>query len=163
MPVLVLVKEENMTIKCETLRAKDGHPVPVLRGERGVRHLGSLYSGRYAAFVWGKKWLSDRTENLILFGMGDCQILLEAVDKVPGKVLVLEPEDKVYQAMKSSNLYKKAVKNKRIHIFSMAELPAMEKEVKDLLDDDWVERTMLSMHPGYMGWYEDELARLQQI
>ena len=49
MPVLVLVKEENMTIKCETLRAKDGHPVPVLRSERGVRHLGSLYSGRYAA------------------------------------------------------------------------------------------------------------------
>ena len=125
MPVLVLVKEENMTIKCETLRAKDGHPVPVLRSERGVRHLGSLYSGRYAAFVWGKKWLSDRTENLILFGMGDCQILLEAADKVPGKVLVLEPEDKVYQAMKSSNLYKKAVKNKRIHIFSMAELPAL--------------------------------------
>ena len=33
MPVLVLVKEENMTIKCETLRAKDGHPVPVLRRE----------------------------------------------------------------------------------------------------------------------------------
>ena len=163
MPVLVLVKEENMTIKCETLRAKDGHPVPVLRSERGVRHLGSLYSGRYAAFVWGKKWLSDRTENLILFGMGDCQILLEAADKVPGKVLVLEPEDKVYQAMKSSNLYKKAVKNKRIHIFSMAELPALEKEVKDLLDDDWVERTMFSMHPGYVGWYEDELARLQQI
>lgn len=130
MPVLVLVKEENMTIKCETLRAKDGHPVPVLRSERGVRHLGSLYSGRYAAFVWGKKWLSDRTENLILFGMGDCQILLEAADKVPGKVLVLEPEDKVYQVMKSSNLYKKAVKNKRIYIFSMAELPGNGKRSK---------------------------------
>ncbi len=25
MPVLVFIKEENMTIKCETLRAKDGH------------------------------------------------------------------------------------------------------------------------------------------
>ena len=53
MPVLVLVKEENMTIKCETLRAKDGHPVPVLRGERGVRLLGSVFWGGYAAFVWG--------------------------------------------------------------------------------------------------------------
>lgn len=28
MPVLVLVKEENMTIKCETLRAKDWSPGP---------------------------------------------------------------------------------------------------------------------------------------
>ena len=82
---------------------------------------------------------------------------------MPGKVLVLEPEDKVYQAMKSSNLYKKAVKTKE-YIFSVWQnCRHWKKEVKDLLDDDWVERTMLSMHPGYVGWYEDELARLQQI
>ena len=43
-----------MTIKCETLRAKDGHRSGA-EEQRGVRHLGSLYSGRYAAFVWGKR------------------------------------------------------------------------------------------------------------
>lgn len=163
MPVLVLVKEKSMTVTCEILRAKDGHMVPVLHSEQGTRHLGSLYSGRYAAFVWGKKWLLEQTENLILFGMGDCQIVLEAASHVPGKILVLEPEEKLYQAMKSSSLYKKAVKNKKIQFFGMGDLEQLKKTVKDLLDDDWVERTMLSLHPGYAGWYDRELASLQQI
>ena len=45
----------------------------------------------------------------------------------------------------------------------MGDLEQLKKTVKDLLDDDWVERTMLSLHPGYAGWYDRELASLQQI
>ena len=34
---------------------------------------------------------------------------------------------------------------------------------KDLLDDDWVEETMLAVHPGYVDWYEEEFLKVQEI
>lgn len=81
-----------MDIKGTILRAKDGHPVPVLERDGLKRHLGSMYDGAVAASCWCEKVLSKRTENIILFGMGDCRIVLELIEKVPGQILVYEPE-----------------------------------------------------------------------
>ena len=77
-----------MDIKGTILRAKDGHPVPVLEREGLKRHLGSMYDGAVAASCWCEKVASKRTENIILFGMGDCRIVLELIEKVPGQILI---------------------------------------------------------------------------
>ena len=79
-----------MDIKGTILRAKDGHPVPVLEREGLKRHLGSMYDGAVAASCWCEKVASKRTENIILFGMGDCRIVLELIEKVPGQILIYE-------------------------------------------------------------------------
>ena len=152
-----------MDIKGTILRAKDGHPVPVLERDGLKRHLGSMYDGAVAASCWCEKVVSKRTENIILFGMGDCRIVLELIEKVPGQILVYEPENLVLSQMRTSNLYKKAVKCRRVKIFQASEHAKFSCTVKDLLDDDWVEETMLAVHPGYVDWYEEEFLKVQEI
>ena len=64
-----------MDIKGTILRAKDGHPVPVLERDGLKRHLGSMYDGAVAASCWCEKVVSKRTENIIFFwhgGLPDC-------------------------------------------------------------------------------------------
>lgn len=152
-----------MDIKGTILRAKDGHPVPVLEREGLKRHLGSMYDGAVAASCWCEKVASKRTENIILFGMGDCRIVLELIEKVPGQILIYEPESFVFSQMRTSNLYKKAVKCRRVKIFQASECAKFSCVAKDLLDDDWVEETMLAVHPGYVDWYEEEFLKVQEI
>ena len=149
--------------KCTVIRAKDGHLVPILQRNGIERHLGSCFDGIYAASCWADNYISKRTENVIVFGMGDCQIILELLNRVPGKLLVYEPEPLVYQQMKTSALYKKAVKNRKVAFFCEDCLIDLEKSIKTLLDDDWVERTLLVSHPGYQDWYEQEFNALQNI
>lgn len=74
-----------MDIKGTILRAKDGHPVPVLERDGLKRHLGSMYDGAVAASCWCEKVLSKRTENIILFGMGDCRIVLNLSKRCRGR------------------------------------------------------------------------------
>lgn len=152
-----------MDIKGTILRAKDGHPVPVLERDGLKRHLGSMYDGAVAASCWCEKVVSKRTENIILFGMGDCRIVLELIEKVPGQILVYEPANLVFSQMRTSNLYKKAVKCRRVKIFQASEHAKFSCTAKDLLDDDWVEETMLAVHPGYVDWYEEEFLKVQEI
>lgn len=152
-----------MDIKGTILRAKDGHPVPVLERDGLKRHLGSMYDGAVAASCWCEKVVSKRTENIIFFGMGDCRIVLELIEKVPGQILVYEPENLVFSQMRTSNLYKKAVKCRRVKIFQASEHAKFSCTAKDLLDDDWVEETMLAVHPGYVDWYEEEFLEVQEI
>lgn len=152
-----------MEMKCTEIRAKDGHMVPVLQKEGVVRHLGSCYDGAYAAKCWADSYVSQRTENTILFGMGDCQIILELTKRVPGKILIYEPEPLVYQQMKTNALYKKVAKSHKVLFFHGACYSEMARTIKELLDDDWVERTMLVTHPGYQDWYQQEFESLQQI
>ena len=47
-----------MDIKGTILRAKDGHPVPVLERDGLKRHLGSMYDGAVAASCWCEKVVS---------------------------------------------------------------------------------------------------------
>lgn len=152
-----------MTKKCESVRAEDGHIVPVLvAGDRKI-HMGSCYEGAYAAGVWADAYISQRTENVIFFGMGDCQILLELVKCIPGMLVVYEPEPLVYQRMKTTPLYKKLIKNRKMHLFCGDCKNELDRTIKDLLDDDWVERTMVISHPGYQNLYEEEWKALMEI
>lgn len=152
-----------MKKKCETIRAEDGHIVPVVVAEGGKRHLGSCYDGGYAAQTWADAYITQRTENVIFFGMGDCQILLELAERVPGTIIVYEPEPLVYQQMKTTPLYKKGIKNPKVHLFYGDCKNELQRIIKDLLEDDWVERTMMIAHPGYQGLYEEEWEALQAI
>lgn len=152
-----------MVKKCKTMRGKDGHIVPVLVAGDIIRHLGSCYDGAYAAKVWADAYVSQCTENIILFGMGDCQIILELTNQVPGKVLVYEPEPLVYKQMQTTSLYKKVLKNRKVLIFSRDSEKQMGKTIKALLDDDWVERTMVVPHPGYQNLYDSEWKSLQEM
>lgn len=152
-----------MEKKCTVVRAEDGHLVPVLQNEGTKRHLGSCYDGIYAATRWADAHVSQRTENVILFGMGDCQIVLELMKRVPGRILIYEPEVLVYENMKSSALYKKAVKNHKGMFFCEGCLENLGQEIRKLLDDDWVERTMIIAHPGYQDLYAKEFENLRGI
>ena len=48
-------------------------------------------------------------------------------------------------------------------IFQASEYAKFSCTAKDLLDDDWVEETMLALHPGYVDWYEEEFLKVQEI
>lgn len=152
-----------MGMKCESIKAKDGHIVPVLRRGDTSIHLGSCYEGTYAAERWTDAYISDRTENVFLFGMGDCQILLKLAERVPGKIVVYEPEPLVYKMMKTTSLYKKVIKNGNIMLFCGDCHRQLGRTIKDILDADWVERTMVISHPGYQGVYDREWNSLQEI
>lgn len=152
-----------MEKKCEGIRARDGHIVPVLVTGDAKLHLGSCYDGAYAAKIWADTYISPRTENVIFFGMGDCQILLELSRRVPGMIVVYEPEPLVYQQMKTTTLYKKVIKNSKVYLFCGDCKDKLDQTIKDLLDDDWVERTMVIAHPGCQGWYEKEWMDLMGI
>ena len=149
--------------KCESLRAKDGHVVPVLQIEDISVHLGSCYEGAYAARTWADAYISQRTENILFFGMGDCQILLELTQRIPGMIVVYEPELLVYQQMKTAPLYKKCIKNPKVKFFCGDCKRQLGRTIKELLDDDCVERTMVIAHPGYQGRYGTEWNSLQEI
>lgn len=152
-----------MEMRCESIRAKDGHIVPVLRMGNTSIHLGSCYEGTYAAKRWTDAYVSDRTENVIFFGMGDCQILLELAEQVPGTIVVYEPEPLVYKQMKTTSLYKKVIKNRNVMLFCGDCHRELGQAIKNILDDDWVERTMVVAHPGYQGVYTEEWNSLQEI
>lgn len=152
-----------MEKKCEEIRARDGHIVPVLRTQSGCIHLGSCYDGSYAAKVWADAHISERTENIFFFGMGDCQILLEVAERVPGTIVVYEPESQVYDRMKTAPPYKKLIKNRKVHLFYGDCRKSLEDTVKSILDDDWVERTMVVAHPGYQENYAEEWECLMGI
>lgn len=152
-----------MEIRCETIRARDGHLLPVLHAKDTVIHLGSCYRGDYAAECWVSSYVSKRTENVIFFGMGDCQILNELTERVPGTIVVYEPESLVHKQMKVSALYKKLIKSRKVKFFYGDCHQQLGQTIKELLDDDWVERTMVVAHPGYQGIYEESWNILQKI
>ena len=88
--------------------------------------------------------------------------MLELIEKVQGQILVYEPENLVFSQMRTSNLYKKAVKCRRVKIFQASEYAKFSCTAKDLLDDDWVEETMLALHLGYVDWYEEEFLKCRK-
>ena len=96
-----------MKSRCELMSALDGNKIPVVtRGEETYR-FGSLYDGRYAASRWVFYHVNDEIENVILFGMGDCQIVHALLEKIPGQVFVYEPDDEIYKKVKTVPVYKK--------------------------------------------------------
>ena len=103
-----------MSIRLET--AADNHKVPVIEYDGRVMHLGSMYDGREAASIWCDVNLIEKKENLILFGLGDGQIALEAAQRLKGYVYVYEPDKEILDRMKSSRIYKKLRSEQRVRI-----------------------------------------------
>ena len=94
-----------MKSRCELEQAYDGGMVPVVtRGTEKYR-FGSIYNGRYAAERWVDFHVKEKMENVILFGLGDCQIVLQLLRKIPGYVLVYEPDTAVFNEVRNSVLF----------------------------------------------------------
>ncbi len=92
---------------CELVQALDGGVVPVVKRGTETFRLGSSYNGRYAAERWVDHYVEERVENVVLFGLGDCQIVLQLLRKVPGYVLVYEPDPAIFQEVRQSPLFSK--------------------------------------------------------
>ncbi len=153
-----------MKSKCRLLQAKDGNQVPVVqRGEETFR-LGSLYDGRYAAGRWADYYVQGCVENVILFGLGDCQIVLQLLERVPGRILVYEPEEEVYDEVRRMTVFKKIQKCQRCFLFyGGGQYDALQETMIQILNDDNVDRTALLTTPGYYTHYPDAYNRLAEM
>lgn len=152
-----------MEDKCRLIVARDGNKVPVLqRGQSEVR-IGSLYDGKYAAERWAELYVPTGAEYAILYGMGDCQIILQLLERIPGGILVYEPSEALYREMQRTVVYKKVQKQRRVQIFVGADkLQAMVYAIRDFLDEDCAESTLLLAHPGYTLLYPEPLNKIKE-
>ncbi len=134
-----------MKVKIET--ARDGHKVPVVETEEKTIHLGSMYDGRYAASVWCDKNLSERSGSLILVGIGDCQIALEAAKRLKDHLLVFEPDKSIFDKMKTTSLYKKLQGMPNTEISN--DKNKIETWMNRIFNEDTFEDLDFYVHPGY--------------
>lgn len=151
--------------RCRLEQAADGGKFPtVTRGNEQFR-LGSSYDGAYAAERWmAYHAAGDRMENAILFGLGDCHIAVKLAGKIPGHLVVYEPEEAVYKEVRHISLFSLLLKNKRVHIVHGTDAGGkLRNEIARVLNDDCVERTAVLNHPGYLSRYPGENQMLQDI
>lgn len=150
-----------MKDSCTLQKAKDGHEVPLLRlGQQNIS-LGSLYDGRHAAKRWCDYYVGERAENVIILGMGDGQILLELLDRIPGCVIVYEPMEMIYRELIHTRIMKKIQKTGRIFIFpGISSYIELSKKIHAMLNEDYVDSTLLLFHPRYLEFCMEEKERL---
>lgn len=150
---------------CELVQALDGGLVPVVRRGAESFRLGSSYNGRYAAERWADRYVEERVENVILFGLGDCHIVLQLLRKVPGYVLVYEPDPAIFQEVRRSPLFAKFRDEQKLYILYGGEdqwIP-LRDVITDILNDDCVETTAVLTHPGYLARYQEEYKMLMDV
>ncbi|MCH5266609.1 MAG: motility associated factor glycosyltransferase family protein [Lachnospiraceae bacterium] len=150
--------------KCWMETAQDGNPVPAMEINGTARTLGSRYDGGYAARVWIDCHVSAEVENMILFGLGDGQLVLALLEAVPGSILVYEPEEEVYSLLKNKAVCKKINAQRRVSLFcGERQKGRLEEALRRMLNEDNVDTTMLAAHPAYSGLYEEEKTALNEI
>lgn len=150
---------------CELVQALDGGVIPVVNRGTETFRLGSSYNGRYAAERWVDHYVEERVENVVLFGLGDCQIVLQLLRKVPGYVLVYEPDPAIFQEVRQSPLFSKFRDKEKLYILYGGEdqwIP-LRDVITDILNDDCVETTAVLTHPGYLAHYQDEYKMLMDV
>lgn len=154
-----------MKSRCELKQAYDGGMIPIVtRGTEKYR-FGSSYNGRYAAERWVDFHVKGKMENVILFGLGDCQIVLQLLRKIPGYVLVYEPDPAIFNEVRHSVLFSKFRNEEKLYILYGGEdqrIP-LRDVITDILNDDCVERTAVLTHPGYLAHYEEEYTMLMDV
>lgn len=150
---------------CELKQAMDGGMVPVVTRGADTFRLGSLYNGRYAASRWIEGHVEERMEHAILFGLGDLQIVLQLLRKIPGYVLVYEPDPAIYHAVRQSVLFSKFRNEEKLYILYGGEdqYNPLGDLITDILNDDCVERTAVLTHPGYVTRYPEQYEMLMEI
>lgn len=145
-------------------RSRDGDVIPVLNDTRGTRHLGSIYDDCYFANCWLDYHLQTQTEHMIMLGGGSGRLLEEVLRRIPGEVLVVEPENALYAKMHKEACYKRANRTNRVtwaygnDIFGQA-----EQWIRRILNEDSVETTFLACHPGYGEYYTEAWEQLSTI
>ncbi len=154
-----------MIAKCRVEQIEDGRDVPVVMWGGTEYALGSLYSGTHAADVWLSQFDGNSSENLILMGMGDGQIIGQALEVFRGRILVWEPEPAVCFCMNETEIYKKIKEEPRISFFvGRDRLGDVEREIREILVGmDAVETTYLIAHPGYRIFCPKQFMRLNDI
>ncbi len=154
-----------MKSKCELRQALDGSMVPFVTKGTETFRLGSWYNGRYAADRWVAGNVCDeKMENAILFGLGDCQIVLRLLDRLPGYVLVYEPDAAIFEEVRHSVLFSRFRGREKLYILygEDQEIP-LRDVITDILNDDCVERTYLLAHPGYLAHYAEQFEMVQGV
>ena len=153
-----------MSAKCRLITAKDGNKVPVITHEGKEVRLGSLYDGRYAAERWAKAYLPEGTENVILFGLGDGQLVLLELERIMGRIYVYEPNENLYREMRHTSVFKKIQASGRVHIYvGENQLEGIEIAVEGLLDDNFTKTTVTQTHYGYFRCYPKEVKKVYDI
>lgn len=150
--------------KCELKCALDGNMVPVVSKDGRTFRLGSWYNGRYAAERWIDYHVTDGVENVIFFGLGDCQIVRLLLRRIPGYVLVYEPDAAIFHEVRQSVLFSKFRKEEKLYILygDNQEIP-LRDVITDILNADCVETTAVMVHPGYLPHYEKKCQQLRDI
>lgn len=153
-----------MKSSCELMQAKDGNKVPVVQRGKEKYRLGSSYNGSYAAERWSLCHIQPSMEHAILFGLGDCQIVLKLLSSVPGEVLVYEPDEEIYQKVKRLPVFKKIQKNSRFScIYGERQREVLQEKIITVLNDDCVDCTALLATPGYVAHYQEAYAELANM
>lgn len=132
--------------------ASDGHKVPVVKKEQIVSVLGSRYDTTMAR-IWTEQFDFSQAENAIFFGCGDMTIVSELVRKLRGMVIVYEPNKEIFR-MQKEEIGK--IAGMRRNLLITSDRREAYVAIKDLLDDDFVESTMLLCHPGYQTVFGEE-------
>lgn len=153
-----------MKRKCELILARDGQKVPVVKRDGESYRLGSSYDGAYAAGRWAAFHVPEDAEQVILFGLGDCQIPSALLARVPGRVLVYEPEEAVYHKVKSLPVFKKLQKDRRFYcLCGERQQDVLQQRMIDILNDDCLDRTIFRITPGYLTHYGEEYTVVAQM
>ncbi|MCH5252740.1 MAG: motility associated factor glycosyltransferase family protein [Lachnospiraceae bacterium] len=149
---------------CGLLKAQDGKLLPVVRKDGKEIRFGSVYNGNYAAERYLDYYVSIGAEYAILFGMGDCQIVLGLAERLPGYIMVYEPEESLYRAMSETPAFKKLQSIPRVMITCGDQgFSEFEELVRELLNEGCVETTLLLSSPGYNREYPKEWKRVQRL
>ena len=151
-------------VSIQTEQSQDGDLIPILCGTKGIQHLGSIYDNLYFSRCWLDYHIQPQTENIILLGGGSGRLIEEALQRIAGEILVVEPENILYNKMRKTACYKRANRTNRVTwacgdtIWREA-----EKWIRRILNEDSVETTFLSCHSGYSEYYTETWERLQAI
>lgn len=149
---------------CGLMKAKDGNLLPVVHKNGKELRFGSLYDGRYAAERWLDYHVPAGAEYAILFGMGDCQLILGLTERVPGYIMVYEPEESLYHAMAETPVFKKLQSIPRVMIACGGEgIAEFEELVRELLNENCVDTTVLLSSPGYEKEYSRQKKKVREI
>ena len=82
---------------------------------------------------------------------GDCHIVLQLLRKVPGYVLVYEPDPAIFQEVRQSPLFAKFRDEQKLYILYGGEdqwIP-LRDVITDILNDDCVETTAVTSMPCF--------------
>lgn len=151
-------------VSIEIEQSQDGDAIPVLCGEKGIRHLGSIYDNLHFSRCWLDYQIQEQTEHIILLGGGSGRLVEEALKRIAGEILVVEPENILYNKMHKTACYKRASQSNRVTwAYGNMIWEVAEKWIRRILNEDSVETTFLSCHSGYGGYYQEEWERLQAI